>query len=291
LEPEGKSKTQEEEFPLDSLANRFKERPWANIIIFVLLIPPLIVMLLVPLLLFVPLGLFEGAENRAPAAEAIISVVLASFTLLLWILAVITALFARNQLASAIQQADEANRRSKADFTLRLHDTFHNERTLRIRHGAATFLLRERGVKGWRCDKDISPYSDQGITCGLSTDLIEIFSFFDRIAYLIYKSKVLDKTIEVQKYGTWVKYYYDACKPKIDEVQLNYPYVWPDLERFHNEVNDWMKDHPPPRPLSSPREEEQRLNDFLIREHTRSHRSTDEEGPLWKRLLSRGLGS
>lgn len=66
------------------------------------------------------------------------TVALAAFTCLLWLAAAFTAI-------SAVHELRASTMITSADLTLRLDERFHSDRALRIRHGAATFLLQKRG--------------------------------------------------------------------------------------------------------------------------------------------------
>jgi hypothetical protein len=117
----------------------------------------------------------------------------------------------------------------------------------------------------FRCDHDISPYSsteDQELWCGLNSDLIDLFNYYDWIGYLTSEeSGAIDQEVVLKKFGAWIKNYYEACKEEMEKVQKKYPEHWKYLNGLYEELilRKEFKDEP--------------VTDFLLREHVRSHRS------------------
>jgi len=94
---------------------------------------------------------YKGALNPGEVGIALATGALALFTCFLWLAAAITARFARAEISTSTAV-------NSADLTLQLDNRFHNDRALRIRHGAVMFLAEKRGVP-IDGDHDISPYS------------------------------------------------------------------------------------------------------------------------------------
>jgi hypothetical protein len=117
----------------------------------------------------------EGqAQVRSGLVVALATVVLAAFTLLMWVVAVLTA-------DRALKEVYMTTARGSADFTLRLFEVYNSDRFLRIRHGAVMFLQQKWEARAhseadgngdtvppngldWTCDDNISPYFDEGLT-------------------------------------------------------------------------------------------------------------------------------
>ena len=202
------------------------------------------------------------APHRGDAAVALATVALALFTGLLWLAAAITARFARNELATSTAV-------NSADLTLRLDNRAQTDRALRIRHGAVAFLRDNKNALGlvFSCDDhDISPCSgaeDQELWCGLNSDLIDLFNYYDWIGYLTSsESDAIDREVALRRFGPWIWNYYSACKEEMDVVKTNFPGHWKDLDNLYEELNE--------------REEfkHEEIAAFLLREHVRSHRGS-----------------
>jgi len=194
---------------------------------------------------------------------------LALFTAFLWLAAAITARFARAELSISTAV-------NSANLTLQIDNRFQSDRALRIRHGAAQFLANERGVV-FNCDHDISPYGTaeyQHPWHGLSSDLIDLFHYYDWIGYLTSEeSKAIDREVVWRKLGPWIIKHYQMCEERINEVQKHQPHRWPYLRPFYKDMMDrtdkWYEQQKMEPPMEDAEEE---FAAFLQREHVRSHR-------------------
>jgi hypothetical protein len=200
-----------------------------------------------------------------------------------------------------IRTATDAN---KANLALQLDNRFHSDRALRIRHGAVTFLANhhrdENGELRRNLDLDcddqnkLSPYGtdENRLLNGLTSDLIDIFNYYDWIGYLAFeKSDALDLEVVARKFGPWIINYYQLCKSEIDRIQnaSDDRVSWPYLEDLYKalidkERKDWYGWKS--RTLHKEEEQEEKnsnlhyyeerghgeLAAFLLREHVRSHR-------------------
>jgi hypothetical protein len=193
---------------------------------------------------------------------------LALFTAFLWLAAAITARFARTEISTSTAV-------NSANLTLQLDNRFNSDRALRIRHGAVCFLAEKRGVR-IRCHYDISPYRTDPSNrwYGLTSDLIDLFNYFDWIGYLTSdESNAIDREVVRQKLGPWIIAYYDMCRAEIDRVQEHHPDRWVYLDPLYEDLIDrrkkWYADNKEPLPSI---DDEEELDSFLQREHVRSHR-------------------
>jgi hypothetical protein len=199
---------------------------------------------------------------------------LALFTAFLWLAAAITARFARAEISTSTAV-------NSANLTLQLDNRFNSDRALRIRHGAVRFLAEKRGVD-LGCDYDISPYhSDpRNRWNGLTSDLIDLFNYFDWIGYLTDEdeSNAIDREVLRRKLGSWIINYYDMCKADIENVQKHHADYWVHLGPFYKDLLErrkkWYAENKKRGSASDEEEEdtEEELNAFLQREHVRSHR-------------------
>jgi hypothetical protein len=192
---------------------------------------------------------------------------LALFTAFLFLAAAITARFARTELTTSTAV-------NSANLTLQLDNRFNSDRALRIRHGAVRSLAEQRHVP-INCEYDISPYrTDTSNWYGLTSDLIDLFNYFDWIGYLTSEEcEAIDREVVRQKLGPWIIAYYEMCRAEIDEVQEHHPDRWVYLDPLYADLIDrrkrWYEDKREPLPRF---DDEEQLNAFLQREHVRSHR-------------------
>ena len=192
---------------------------------------------------------------------------LALFTAFLFLAAALTARFARTELTTSTAV-------NSANLTLQLDNRFNSDRALRIRHGAVRSLAEKRHVS-INCEYDISPYrTDTSNWYGLTSDLIDLFNYFDWIGYLTSEEcEAIDREVVRQKLGPWIIAYYEMCRAEIDEVQEHHPDRWVYLDPLYADLIDrrkrWYADKREPLPRF---DDEEQLNAFLQREHVRSHR-------------------
>jgi hypothetical protein len=196
---------------------------------------------------------------------------LAFFTAFLWCAAAITARFARGEISASTAV-------SSATLTLQLDNRFNSDRALRIRHGAVKFLAERRKLH-IDCDHDISPYSTDksNLWYGLSSDVIDLFNYFDWIGYVTSEEgNAIDREVLRRKLGPWIIHYYDMCKTELDVVQAYHADSWiylaPLYEAMIEKRNEWYADNNKNPPVVDNEKHEKSLNDFLEREHIRSHR-------------------
>jgi len=242
---------------------------WRNRIFEVLFWVSIVVgFLLMTLVLTLGWQLFDQFPKQVDAGVVLATGALALFTAFLWCSAAITARFARAEIltSSAV---------SSADLTLKLDNRFNSDRALRIRHGAVKFLAQKRNLS-IACDHNISPYGTEknSLRYGLSSDLIDLFNFFDWIGYLTSdESNAIDREVVQQKLGPWIVNYYDMCRTEIEVFRENYPDRWVYLASLHEDLIEgrkkWYAAHIEPLPRLDDDEE---LSAFLRREHARSHR-------------------
>jgi hypothetical protein len=225
---------------------------------------------LILMILVLTLGwqLFDQVPQEIDAGVVLATGALALFTAFLWCSAAITARFARAEISTSSAV-------SSADLTLKLDNRFNSDRALRIRHGAVKFLAQKRNVK-IACDHNISPYGAErnSLRYGLSSDLIDLFNFFDWIGYLTsYEGHAIDREVVRQKLGPWIINYYDMCRAEIDVFRENHPDRWVYLAGLYEDLimgrKKWYAAHIEPLPRL---DDEEELNAFLRREHARSHR-------------------
>ncbi len=236
----------------------------------------LIVVLVILAVLFAPPLFFDPAVEVDPGV-GLATAGLALFTGLLFLAAATTAYFAYTE----ISRSTAAN---SADLALQMDNRFNSDRALRIRHGAVTFLAtHQRDSNGngqlkrnldLRCYHEISPYdTDQEFWCGLNSDLIDLFNYFDWIGYLADGNKAIDREVVAQKFGPWIIMYYQICRDELALVRRRYPARWRYLtslyERLIQREKDWYEELGGTYPGDRTPEE---IANFLQREHVRSHR-------------------
>jgi len=228
----------------------------------------LVGLLLMILVLTLGWQMFARIPEKIDAGVVLATGALALFTAFLWCSAAITARFARTEIltSSAV---------SSADLTLKLDNRFHSDRALRIRHGAVIFLAQKRNLR-IACDHNISPYGAErdSLRDGLSSDLIDLFNFFDWIGYLTSdESNAIDREVVRQKLGPWIINYHDMCRTEIAVFRDNHPDRWVYLTSLYEDLmkgrKRWDAAHIDPLPRVDDDEE---LNAFLRMEHARSHR-------------------
>jgi hypothetical protein len=254
-----------------------------TIVLLIILIVPFLVMIVLPAVLApssaeVPFS--TRATARATIGLAVATAVLAGFTFLLVSVAIRSAIYARDQIDAAMEDIRVAMREQSADFTFRLHDDLHSDRVLRIRHGAVMFLQQERSKDprskdytselDWTCDDTISPHWDQAED-GLNADLVEVLNILDRIAYLTCEAKVVNEKMAMDRFGSKVQYYYEACEPQINALRAEEKGTWQDLRTFYISYRrKWCKI----LRVSAQRRTPKEINQFLRVEHVRSHRGS-----------------
>jgi hypothetical protein len=238
---------------------------WISIVVGCLLI---FAVVLLGLWMGVSLMYFHEKPKDVDVGVAIATGALALFTALLWFAAALTARFARTEISTSTAV-------NSADLTLQLDNRFNSDRALRIRHGAVRFFAKKRDVH-IDCEHNISPYfaHPDNDWHGLTSDLIDLFNYFDWIGYLTSEeSEAIDREVLRRRLGPWIINYYDMCRAEIDDVQEHHPDRWIYLEPLYKHLIDkqkkWFADHKEPLPRFD--EDEERAN-FLQREHVRSHR-------------------
>ena len=198
---------------------------------------------------------------------------LALFTAFLWLAAAITARFARTEISTSTAV-------NSANLTLQLDNRFNSDRALRIRHGAVRFLAKKRDVH-IDCEHNISPYfaHPNNDWHRLTSDLIDLFNYFDWIGYLTSEeSEAIDREMLRRRLGPWIINYYDMCKKELDLVHEHYADRWIHLGPFYEDLiarrKKWYAENDKQLPASEDEEKDtkEELNDFLQREHVRSHR-------------------
>ncbi len=216
----------------------------------------------------------EGAY-REHAGVSLATGALALFTGLLWLAAAITARFARREISTSTAV-------NSADLTLQLDNRFNSDRALRIRHGAVRFLVETKHELDVEipCEHDISAYrtTQEGLWCGLSSDVIDLFNYFDWIGYLTSdRSNAIERDVIRRKIGPALVNYYQICNEEIEEVQLKNPARWPYLKELYDDViaeeEQLYKDRGKVY-AEDPADKEKRLSAWLQREHVRTHRGS-----------------
>src|SRR5215211_7000037 len=169
---------------------------WVSILggLLLMLLVLALVLRLNPLDMYNKLPKEESKLNYVDVGVVLATGSLALFTAFLWCSAAITARFARAELltSSAV---------NSAKLTLQLDNRFNSDRALRIRHGAVKFLAKKRNLL-IDCHHDISPYGTEksSFRYGLSSDLIDLFNFFDWIGFLTSKeSNAIEREVVRQK--------------------------------------------------------------------------------------------
>ncbi|HEX2742254.1 MAG TPA: hypothetical protein VHM69_17575 [Rubrobacter sp.] len=214
--------------------------------------------------------MYSEAPEHVDVGVVLATGALALFTALLWFAAAITARFARTEISTSTAV-------SSANLTLALDNRFNSDRALRIRHGAVMCLAEKRDVH-IDCDLDISPYrlDLKNRWYGLSSDLIDLFNYFDWIGYLTSdESNAIDRDVLRRKLGPWIINYYQMCEEEIDDVQQGQPDRWVHLDPLYCDLlarrKKWYSDENKSLPDLDNSEE---LDAFLQREHVRSHRGS-----------------
>src|SRR5918998_1639123 len=208
-----------------------------------------------------------AAEFEGDPGVGLATAGLALFTGLLFLAAAITAFFAYEQISTSTAV-------NSADLALQLDNRFNSDRGLRIRHGAVTFLASQRGVT-WHCYHNISPYcTGQQVWYGLTSDLVDIFNYFDWIGYLVdERTKAVDREVVAQKFGPWFINYYQLCEDEIARVGKKAPPRGKYLPRLYDALIRREKDLYAKlgKPYRAERESKE-IDKFLQLEHIRSHR-------------------
>jgi hypothetical protein len=116
-------------------------------------------------IIFLGILLYQEGKFVGEGAIALATGGLALFTGFLWLSAAITARFARSEISTSTAV-------NSANLTLQLDNRFNSDRGLRIRHGAVTFLAKEK-ILNLPCHCNISPYStdDDNLWYDLTPDL------------------------------------------------------------------------------------------------------------------------
>jgi hypothetical protein len=224
-----------------------------------------------------PVGEFLGRDSGDPGV-AFATAGLAIFTGLLFFAAAVAAGIAREEISAATHV-------NSANLALQMDNRFHSDRVLRIRHGAAAFLAKHQKDSNGKpkrdlnlsCYHNISPYGiDQQLWYGLTSDLIDIFNYYDWIGYLAHKRpKSIDQEVVAQKFGPWIINYYQICEVELGAVRADFPRRWRYLSTLYNILiqreRDLHERENPGEPYNGRRSPEQ-IDDFLRREHVRSHR-------------------
>lgn len=249
------------------------------------------------------IGFFSSGHSEGDVGLTLVTGVLALFTLMLWLAAAITARFAHREITSS-------SAISSAELTLQLDNRFHSDRALRIRHGAVTYLVQKRRTN-LRCHENISPYStDEPEWHGLNSDLYDLFNYFDWIGYLTAEDPVkqnpenqsrvrpkwakklanikwaremankvtpedispVDRDVVQRKLGPWIINYYKLCKAEINDIQRKEPHRWQYLEPLYTDLMSRRREWYEKSGKTLPERDD--LDDFLRREHVRSHRGS-----------------
>ena len=248
-------------------------------------------LVLVILAVLVVLEIVHVGSHPTDPGVALATTGLALFTGLLFFAAAAGAYFAYDEITTSAAANSLSAAANSANLALQMDNRYHSDRALRIRHGAVTYLANnQRDETGelrrhleLRCDNPdrISPYAtDQDYSWNeLTSDLTDIFNYFDWIAYLVMeKSATIDLEVVAQKFGPWIINYYQICETELDQILKNYPARWRYLKPLYDklvekEEEDWNnssnQDSPP---YPGPKRDDKELNAFLLREHVRSHR-------------------
>jgi len=212
---------------------------------------------------------YKEAPEHVDVGVMLATGALALFTAFLWFAAAITARFARAEISTSTAV-------NSANLTLQLDNRFNSDRALRIRHGAVKFLAENRKNVRIDCDDDISPYrtDESNLWYGLPSDLIDLFNYFYWIGYLTSEeSNAIDREVLRRKLGPWIINYYDMCQTEIDAVQEHHPDRWIYLDPLYEDLikrrEKWYASNKKTLPAL---DDEKELDNFLQREHARSHR-------------------
>jgi hypothetical protein len=262
-----------------------------TLLVGIALIGGLLALCLVVLGFVVTLELFPLGKHGTDPGVALATMALALFTGLLFVFAAATAIFAYEEIrASSIANKLSAGANSAA-LALQMDNRFNSDRALRIRHGAVIFLAKHQKDENGEVKRDldlecrdfesVSPYATAEINRwnNLPSDLIDLFNYFDWIAYLaIERGETIDLEVVAQKFGPWIINYYQICEKEIEDVLTLYPSRWRYLKPLYKkliqrEKEYWHKnssENSPP--YRDPVRKHEEMDAFLRREHVRSHR-------------------
>ena len=246
---------------------------------------------LVILAVLIVLEFVQVGSHPTDPGVALATTGLALFTGLLFFAAAAGAYFAYDEITTSAAANSLSAAANSATLALQMDNRYHSDRALRIRHGAVTYLANhQRDETGelrrsleLRCDNPdrISPYAaDQDYRWNeLTSDLTDIFNYFDWIAYLVIeKSATIDLEVVAQKFGPWIINYYQICETELEQILKNYPARWRYLKPLYDkliekEQKDWTNSsNQDSLPYPGPKRDDRDLNAFLLREHVRSHR-------------------
>jgi hypothetical protein len=265
-----------------------------TLLIGIALIGGLIALCLVVLGFVVTLELFPLGEHGTDPGVALATMALALFTGLLFVFGAATAIFAYEEIrASSIANKLSAGANSAA-LALQMDNRFNSDRALRIRHGAIIFLAKhqkdengevKRNLDLECCDAEsVSPYAtaETNRWNNLPSDLIDLFNYFDWIAYLVIeRGETIDLEVVAQKFGPWIISYYQICEKEIEDVLTLYPARWRYLKPLYEkliqrEEEYWDKNsNENSPPYREPVRKHHEIDAFLRREHVRSHRGVN----------------
>ena len=169
-------------------------------------------MVLVILAVLVVLEIVQVGSHPTDPGVALATTGLALFTGLLFFAAAVGAYFAYDEITTSAAANSLSAAANSATLALQMDNRYHSDRALRIRHGAVTYLANhQRDATGelrrtlqLHCDNpdSISPYAaDQDYRWNeLTSDLTDIFNYFDWIAYLVIeKSATIDLEVNSTK--------------------------------------------------------------------------------------------
>jgi hypothetical protein len=248
-------------------------------------------LVLVILAVLVVLEIVQVGSHPTDPGVALATTGLALFTGLLFFAAAAGAYFAYDEITTSAAANSLSAAANSATLALQMDNRYHSDRALRIRHGAVTYLANHqrdatdelRRTLQLHCDNpdSISPYAaDQDYRWNeLTSDLTDIFNYFDWIAYLVIeKSATIDLEVVAQKFGPWIINYYQICETELDQILKDYPARWRYLKPLYDKLiakeqkdwNDSSNQDSPPYP--GPKRDDKELDAFLLREHVRSHR-------------------
>jgi hypothetical protein len=269
---------------IEGIEGRNRPLAWLIVALAALLLTALLTVILITLAIRLSPNvlapeLTTGSDLKTDPGVALATAGLALFTGLLFVAAAVTAFFAYREISTSTSV-------NSAALALQMDNRFHSDRALRIRHGAATFLAKhQKDSTGHpkrnlqlHCYHEISPYAtNQELWCGLNSDLIDLFNYYDWMGYLAdEKTKAVEEEVVAQKFGPWIIMYYQLCKDEIAVVREKYPTRWRYLTPLYNRLiqreKGWYEKLGEAYP--GDRNPEQ-INVFLQREHVRSHRGFD----------------
>jgi hypothetical protein len=246
---------------------------WVSIVVGGLLI---LAVVLLGLWMGLSLMVLHNKPEDVDVGVAIATGALALFTALLWFAAALTARFARTEISTSTAV-------NSANLTLQLDNRFNSDRALRIRHGAVMFLAEKWEVH-IDCDHEISPYFDapNNRWNKLTSDLIDLFNFFDWIGYLTSEEiGAIDREMLRRRLGPWIITYYDMCEEELDYARAHYADRWIHLGPFYEDLlarrKKWYDENNKQLPPAedAERNTKKEVSAFLQREHVRTHRGFD----------------